>query len=166
VSAALRLLAAAAAFLAVAGCAGGQEETAAPPPAAAATTTSLERGTAVIETRDGETRVEVEIAETDADRQRGLMGRVALPRQAGMVFLFDGETEGGFWMKDTLIPLSIAFFDEGGEILRILDMEPCEADPCEVYDPGVAYHGALEVNRGMFRTWGVRRGDVITVERA
>jgi uncharacterized protein len=164
--AALRLLVAAAAALVVAGCAGDREDAATPPPPAAATTTSLERGTAVIETRNGETRVDVEIAETDAARQRGLMGRVALPRQAGMVFLFDGATEGGFWMKDTLIPLSIAFFDEGGEILRILDMVPCKADPCEVYDPGVPYHGALEVNRGMFRTWGVRRGDVITVERA
>jgi uncharacterized membrane protein (UPF0127 family) len=62
-------------------------------------------------------------------------------------------------MKNTLIPLSIAFYDVDGTILRILDMEPCRSDPCRVYDPGVRYAGALEVNQGAFERWGVREGD-------
>jgi uncharacterized membrane protein (UPF0127 family) len=68
-------------------------------------------------------------------------------------------------MKNTLIPLSIAFWDARGRIVRILDMTPCRADPCRLYDPRVAYAGALEVNRGAFRRWGVERGDRIAVRR-
>jgi uncharacterized membrane protein (UPF0127 family) len=121
--------------------------------------------TAVIETDDGPVRIAVEVADTDEERQRGLMHRKSLPEDAGMVFVFPGETSGGFWMKNTLIPLSIAFYDADGKILRILDMEPCRADPCKVYDPGVAYRGALEVNQGAFGRWGVSEGDTITLAR-
>ena len=165
--ASLRFLLVLAAALAVAGCGSDAQDGAAGTETAVETAagSELPRGSVVIAPGDGQVRLEVEIAETVAHRQQGLMGRVSLPRQAGMVFLFEEETQGGFWMKNTLIPLSIAFFDERGAILRILDMEPCRADPCPVYDPGTPYHGALEVNRGMFRTWGVERGDVITVER-
>ena len=65
-------------------------------------------------------------------------------------------------MKDTLIPLSIAFADADGMIVSILDMEPCETDPCEIYDPGVTYRSALEVNQGAFSRWGVEEGDRLT----
>ena len=68
-------------------------------------------------------------------------------------------------MKDTLIPLSIAFYDGRGRILRILDMAPCHADPCRAYDAGVAYRGALEVNREAFRRWRVRVGSTIRLRR-
>jgi uncharacterized membrane protein (UPF0127 family) len=118
----------------------------------------------VIETRTGEQEIAVEVADTDAERQRGLMGRTSLARDAGMVFVFPGETAGGFWMKNTLIPLSIAFYDADGRIVRILEMEPCRRDPCRVYDPGVAYVGALEVNQGAFRRWDVSEGDRLRVE--
>jgi uncharacterized membrane protein (UPF0127 family) len=83
-----------------------------------------------------------------------------------MVFLFPQDETGGFWMKNTLIPLSIAYYDRAGKIVRILDMEPCMADSCPVYEPGVAYRGALEVNQGAFRRWGVAEGDTIELERA
>ena len=92
------------------------------------------------------------------------MSREFIPDDAGMIFLFDEPTTSGFWMKDTLIPLSIAFADADGRILRILDMEPCEADPCEIYDPGVPYWSALEVNQGAFVRWGVEEGDRLTLE--
>ncbi len=82
-----------------------------------------------------------------------------------MVFRYPADGAGGFWMKNTLIPLSIAFYDARGRILRILDMEPCRRNPCPLYDPGVAYDGALEVNRGAFRRWGVQTGDVLRLER-
>ena len=68
-------------------------------------------------------------------------------------------------MKDTLIPLSVAFWDRRGRIVRILDMTPCRHDPCPVYDPKVAFRGALEVNRGAFTRWRVRLGAIVTIRR-
>ena len=118
----------------------------------------------VIDTGERSVRIVVEIADTPAERERGLMGRTSLDEDAGMLFTYDEETSGGYWMKDTLIPLSIAFLGAEGRILRILDMEPCRADPCPVYDPHVSYRGALEVNRGAFAHWSVEEGDVVRVE--
>ena len=110
-------------------------------------------------------RVAAEVADSRDERTRGLMGRDELPEDEGMIFLYDEETSGGLWMKNTRIPLSIAFYGEDGEILRLLDMEPCRSDPCPVYDPEVSYRGALEVNRGAFERWGVEEGDVLRVDR-
>lgn len=121
--------------------------------------------TVILDGDDGVVMLEVEVAETAEQRARGLMGRKSLPDDGGMLFMFFEETSGGFWMKDTLIPLSIAFFDADGRIVEILDMEPCEADPCPIYDPGVPYWGALEVDRGSFSRWGVSVGDEIDISR-
>lgn len=118
---------------------------------------------AVIETEEGDVVVRVEVADTDAERERGLMGRQELASDSGMAFVFPGETTASFWMKDTLIPLSISFYDDAGRIVRILDMQPCHADPCPIYDPHVVYRGALEVNEGAFRRWGVQVGDRLRV---
>jgi uncharacterized membrane protein (UPF0127 family) len=118
---------------------------------------------AVIETEAGDVVVHVEIADTAAERERGLMGRERLSADSGMVFVFPQETTSAFWMKDTLIPLSIAFYDEVGRIVRILDMQPCRHDPCPLYDPDASYRGALEVNLGSFREWGVQVGDRLRV---
>ncbi|HWL66297.1 MAG TPA: DUF192 domain-containing protein [Actinomycetota bacterium] len=120
---------------------------------------------ALIDTEEGSVLVDLVIAETDEQQQYGLMHRDSFPEDCGMAFLYFEEHSGGFWMKNTRIPLSIAFFDDEGEILAILDMEPCEKDPCEVYDPGVAYIGALEVNQGRFEDWGVRVGDQFSITR-
>lgn len=119
----------------------------------------------LIDTGDDSVLVNLIVAESEEAQSFGLMHRESFPEDCGMVFLFFEERTGGFWMKNTLIPLSIAFFDEEGEIEAILDMEPCEADPCDVYDPGVAYSGALEVNQGRFEEWGVEVGDQITITR-
>jgi uncharacterized protein len=125
------------------------------------TTPAEARATAVITTGDGEVELSVEVADDDAERARGLMFRTSLPENDGMVFLFPEPTATAFWMKNTLIPLSIAFFDSEGTILRILHMEPCPGDPCPTYDPEVPFSGALEVNRGAFERLGVREGDHI-----
>ena len=120
---------------------------------------------ALIETEGGEVTVDVEIADSASEREVGLMNRESLPEDAGMIFLFDGEQRGGFWMKDTLVPLSIAFVGGDDHIVRILDMDPCRADPCPIYNPGVGYKSALEVNQGAFRRWGVAEGDPLRLER-
>ena len=97
-------------------------------------------------------------AHTPETRRRGLMGRKRLPSRTGMVFRFPEDRTGGFWMKDTLIPLSIAFFDRSGVVVAILDMEPCRQDPCPVYRPKARYRGALEVNQGDLAEIGVKNG--------
>ena len=122
-------------------------------------------GTAVIRTADRTVRVRVEIASTPAQLEQGLSGRRTLAPNSGMAFLWKADVRGQFWMKNTSVPLSIAFWGKSGRILRILDMAPCRRDPCKIYDPHVAFRGALEVNRGAFAHWGVRRGAVVTVRR-
>jgi uncharacterized protein len=122
-------------------------------------------GTAVIRTPGTTVRVPVEIAVTPAQLQQGLSGRRTLAANSGMAFLWKSDIRTGFWMKDTSIPLSIAFWNKSGRILRILDMAPCRRDPCKVYDPKVAFRGALEVNRGAFARWGVHAGARITIRR-
>ena len=121
-------------------------------------------GILVIQTDSGTVKVRVEVADSSKERARGLMFREELPREAGMVFLVDEPTTGGFWMKNTLIPLSIAFWDREGRILAILDMEPCPEEPCPVYYPEVAWIGAVEVNQGFFDRHGVQVGDVVRLE--
>lgn len=136
-------------------------------PATAVAGTAVERGTATITKRDGaKVTLRVELARTDEARQRGLMNRRTLGAKAGMAFLYPRSHRGGFWMKNTLIPLDIAFADGRGKILRILTMQPCRRDPCRVYDPMVSYRTALEVNAGAFRRWGVRPGDRLRITRS
>ncbi|MEA2452337.1 MAG: uncharacterized protein QOG04_1047 [Actinomycetota bacterium] len=124
---------------------------------------SFRPGTALIDTEEGSVLVRIEVADTPELQELGLMNRTSLDDDAGMLFLFFEDTTVGFWMKNTLIPLSVAFFNRDGEILSILDMEPCEADPCPSYDPGVTYRGALEVNKGAFDDWGATVGDTVRV---
>jgi uncharacterized membrane protein (UPF0127 family) len=111
---------------------------------------------------EGETvEVPVYVAATQTQRAYGLMNREELPAEAGMVFLHPAEETGGYYMFQTLIPLSIAFFDQEGQLVGLLDMEPCtEDDPgaCEIYDPGVSYTTTLEVNQGFFADNGVSEG--------
>lgn len=112
-----------------------------------------------ITTTDGDVRVDAKVAVEQPERQRGLMEVTDLPGGVGMLFDFGEERAGGFWMKNTLVPLDIAFSADDGEILEILTMEPCEADPCPSYDPGVEYRSALEVPAGWFDQESVAPGD-------
>lgn len=102
--------------------------------------------------------VPVEIADTDEERQTGLMGRTALPEDAGMLFVFGAEQQLSFWMKDTLIPLSIAFIDSEGRIVDIQDMQPLDEAPHPSAAPA---QYALEVNQGFFGARGIQVGDTV-----
>ncbi len=90
----------------------------------------------------------VAVAQTPDQRSQGLMGVTDLGGLDGMLFLFEGDTEGGFWMKNTLIPLDIAFFETDGLLVDRLSMAPCVADPCPSYRPDGAYRYALETPEG------------------
>ena len=106
---------------------------------------------------DGRThQVRVELAATPPDRQRGLMQRESMADDAGMLFVFPEDTDGAFWMKDTLIPLSIAFIAADGRIVDLKDMQPQSTD---LHAPRARYRYALEVNQGYFARAGIRAGD-------
>ena len=123
------------------------------------------RATMVILAESGEVRLRVEVADSPAERARGLMFREELASDAGMVFLLTEPSTGGFWMKNTVIPLSIAFWNKDARIHTMLDMVPCEEEPCPVYYPNEAWVGAVEVNPGFFERHGVRVGDRVRLEQ-
>jgi uncharacterized protein len=113
----------------------------------------------------GPVHVQVEEANSPAGREQGLMGRTSLGANEGMVFTFrdvaDGPVTATFWMRDTQIPLSIAFWNADGTILAIRDMDPCRTDTCPSFGSPAPFVGALEVNQGFFEEHGIREGDRI-----
>lgn len=125
----------------------------------------LPTGTLHIQTGSEDVVLDVSIAETPETRSRGLMGVEKMAEDAGMVFLETQPVQQAFWMKNTLIPLSIAFWDESGTIRDILDMEPCAEEPCQLYTPQHPWVGAVEVNQGFFAEHGVEPGDRVRLER-
>jgi uncharacterized membrane protein (UPF0127 family) len=111
--------------------------------------------TPTIELSAGMHRIEAEVASTPADRATGLMNRPAMPTHRGMLFVFDEAGVQCFWMKNTLIPLSIAFLDDDGRIVQIADMRPQSLDNhCSVKP----VRFALEMNAGWFRSRGLSAG--------
>ena len=98
-------------------------------------------------------RFVVETAVTPQERSRGLMFRESLPKNHGMLFIFESEQMLSFWMQNTSIPLSIAYINADGVIVDILDMDPFDLTAVPSSRP-VMY--ALEVNQGEFEKRGIR----------
>lgn len=113
----------------------------------------------VVRTDAGERSLSVRVADSEAERERGLMGVADLPADDGMAFVFDEPVSSTFWMKDTKIPLAIAFVGEDGHILTITEMTPCRTDPCPTYAADGPYTLAVEANAGWFGANGVSVGD-------
>lgn len=108
-----------------------------------------------VELSIGMYRIQAELAATPQHRQIGLMNRPSLPAQHGMIFVFTQDARHCMWMKNTLIPLSVAFADADGRILNIADMTPhSEESHCA---SGPARY-ALEMNQGWFRERGLGEG--------
>jgi uncharacterized membrane protein (UPF0127 family) len=127
------------------------------------TSSSAEPNTVTIDASGGEkVKVKVEIADTLTEQQRGLMERTKLAEDAGMLFVFGREQQLSFFMKDTLIPLSVAYINENGRIVDIQDMEPLDETPHPSAEPA---RYALEVNQGFFRDHGVKVGDTAELPR-
>jgi uncharacterized protein len=114
-----------------------------------------------IRTDDGTVSLHVQLADTPDEREAGLMDRESLTPYDGMAFVWEEPVVSSFWMKDTLIPLSIAFWDDSGRIISILDMNPCTVDPCPSYGPDEPFVGAVEVERGTLGEHGVAIGDQV-----
>ncbi len=118
---------------------------------------------AVTNAAAGRAELTVELATTSAARGSGLMGREELAEDRGMLFVFPADTEARFWMKDTSIPLSIAFIAADGMILDVQEMEPLSE---ELHRPPEPYRYALELNQGWFERNGFRTGDRVEVPEA
>ena len=105
------------------------------------------------------------VAATDEQRQRGLMEVTDLGGYQGMVFVWDDDTQGGFWMRNTPTPLSIAWFDADGRFVSTTDMAPCSAtaDDCPTYPPEGPYRFAVEVFQGDLEALGVGPGSRLTL---
>ena len=127
--------------------------------------TSASSAEVVVHTAGETQMLTVQVADTPDLRAKGLMVKVSLDPSSGMAFVWAQPTTSTFWMKDTLIPLSIAFWDAAGKIVAIREMTPCRADPCETYGSPVAYVGAVEANAGWFAAHGAKVGDVIELKR-
>lgn len=111
---------------------------------------------------DGEASVTltVEIANQSDQRQRGLMFRESMDELAGMLFVFPGDRSGGFWMRNTLIPLDIAYLGADGTVLEIVHGMPLSL---ETLTPAQPYRYTLEVNAGWFERQGFGVGDVVAI---
>lgn len=114
--------------------------------------------TAVLRIKDRE--ITVEVASTRADRERGLMYRETLPEDRGMLFIYPQERVLSFWMRNTTIPLSIAYLDAEGAIREIYYMRPLDFTSI-VSQSKVRY--ALEVNEGWFERHGIEAGDRVVL---
>jgi uncharacterized membrane protein (UPF0127 family) len=122
-------------------------------------TADSELRTMTIDNSEGEkVEVRVEIADDASERERGLMERTELGENRGMLFVFEEQHKLSFWMKDTRIPLSIAYIDSEGRIVDIQDMKPFD-DELPNYISAEPARYALEVNRGFFEERGVEVGD-------
>jgi len=111
--------------------------------------------------RVGQAYLSVEVAFTSASRARGLMFRPSLPADRGMLFVYREPALVSFWMKDTSIPLDIAFADGEGVIFQMETMTPYSLDSYLSQKPA---RYALEVNRGWFAAQGVRVGDHLVLD--
>jgi uncharacterized membrane protein (UPF0127 family) len=124
---------------------------------------------------DGLPRLNLEVARTPAEHEKGLMDRDYLPPDNGMVFVYTQPAREGYWMRNTLIPLSIAWLDQNGTILDIQDMDALDDE--HAHYPGVGslplsqvppqpvlpYYYALETNVGWFANHGVGAGQVVAL---
>lgn len=121
------------------------------------------RERAPLELAVGGAEFRVELAVTAEQRRRGLMYRDRLGEREGMLFVFEEERMLSFWMRDTSLPLSIAFIDARGVIVHLADLVPYSERRVSSRVPA---RFALEVNRGAFERAGVALGDVVALPAA
>ena len=126
--------------------------------------TAFAQALPLMELTAGFHRIEAEVAANNSARMQGLMQRKSMPQQHGMLFVFAQDAQHCMWMRNTFIPLSVAFLDAGGRIINVEEMQPqtetnhCAAQPARY---------ALEMNAGWFARRGLKAGDAIGgIERA
>lgn len=116
----------------------------------------------LIEQNGNQATVTVEIAATFVQREVGLMNRQQLPEDAGMLFLFPRDVQYGFWMKNTYVPLDIAYISAAGEVVQIFAAKPLDQT---VLVPDKQYRYVLEVNQGWFQRHALGVGAKVTLPK-
>ncbi len=110
-------------------------------------------------------RFSAEFATDEPSREHGLMMRTALAPDHSMLFVFSYTAPQAFWMKNTLIPLDILYFDTDRRLVSMqLDVPPCKADPCPVYPSNAPARYVLELSAGTARRIGAKAGDELKIE--
>ena len=117
-------------------------------------------GLATVDMQVGSRTYTLEVANTDASRQKGLMERDSVPEDRGMIFVFPEERELAFWMKNTRIPLDIIYLNSGGQVVSVHQMKPY--DRTSVPSARDAKY-AIELNLGQAAKAGVKPGDVLNI---
>ena len=126
---------------------------------------TFERGVVRITQNGREATLSVEIANTPKARAQGLMGRERLGENAGMLFVYKGDARRFFWMKNTRIPLSLAFIDKSGEVLEIIHLQPHKPGTrIPSYTSRHKVRRVLEVNQGWFLRNGFGLGARVSLE--
>ena len=121
---------------------------------------SVEQGTLAIRTADGKDHVfTIELAQTDAEREYGLMNRPSMPADHGMLFDFGADQRVAMWMKDTLIPLDMFFIDRAGKIVAIAQRAVPLSE--EIIDSRLPVRAVLELNGGTAERLGIANGDTV-----
>jgi uncharacterized membrane protein (UPF0127 family) len=105
---------------------------------------------------------ELEIASNSQDRKKGLMFRKELSEDFGMIFVWDSKKIQCMWMRNTFVPLSVAYIDNTGEVIDIYDMTPLSKTSVCSKKPSLY---ALEVNQGWFKKKGINVGDILTIDK-
>jgi len=144
-----------AAFVALGACA--QQETASAPAPASSQSSEVYREEVVIETANGPVRVQAEIADTEEERNRGLMFRREMAPDHGMLFDFDPPEPASFWMRNTHLSLDLIFIGVDGRILNIAERATPYSD-APIPSAGMT-RGVLELNAGRARALGIAPGD-------
>jgi uncharacterized membrane protein (UPF0127 family) len=116
----------------------------------------------ILQTSQGNVTISIEVADSHAERQVGLMYRESLDESKGMLFIFPYPEVVSFWMKNTKIALDMMFINESMDIVNIArGAQPCTNDPCETFSSAGPVTYVLEVNAGFCDARGIKEGDRI-----
>ena len=111
-----------------------------------------------VQTRSGEPSFSIEVAASPTERERGLMFRQTMPDDHGMLFVFKGPSQLGFWMKNTVMPLDLLFIGEDGTVKAVLPGEPYSE---ALISPGVPTQFVLELKAGTAKADDIEAGDTV-----
>ncbi|MCP4215361.1 MAG: DUF192 domain-containing protein [bacterium] len=108
------------------------------------------------------TQLTVELADTDAKREKGLMYRQSIPEDYGMLFLYKDEVQCAMWMKNTLIHLDLIYLNKNKQVVDIyVNVPPCKEDPCASYPTRVPAQYVLELKGNRSKELNLKIGDTI-----
>jgi uncharacterized membrane protein (UPF0127 family) len=107
--------------------------------------------------------IELEVAKTEQQQQIGLMYRTNMPKNRGMIFLFDPPRYTRFWMKNVSIPLDMIFLKNGKIAAIFADVPPCNSTPCATYGPDKEIDRVIELGGGRAQELGLKVGDLVNV---